>query len=142
MATTTLENFRLDFPEFSKDNPRFQSPLTTAEETAFERFITRTAETFNLEPFDSYSTDTQSYILHLYIAHVAELSFLPRHGKIPQMVFGDQSSASVSEGAFSATYNRINYDEFMTDPYLSITAYGSELAHYIRKSLGFKGFVL
>ena len=136
----TLDEFRASFPVFKRDSPRFSSAFTDEEEAAYEAFFNVLKTSFDTTWF-SYSPESEKYVLGLYIAHVSWVYFLPTHGKIPQILFGDQSGASTSEGQISVSYSRISYREFLSDVYLSFSSYGALLAHFIRKDGGVRMLV-
>ena len=79
-----------------------------------------------------YSQGTIDRIEGLLVAHIACIVFLSKEdgGNIS----GDEQSISWSSGGVNFSTSRIERAQFLRDPYLSRTRYGSELAFYLRQS--------
>lgn len=117
------------FPEFNSYD------FTPEQLTAFKLWIPVVSEAF--QPSEvSGSDEMLLHIKCLYVAHLALLTWLPRNGLSPAIVLGDNSGQTASEGKISVSYSRIGYAQFLNDPFLSLTMYGSELAHYLRQGGG------
>ena len=129
--TLTYDQFVENLPEFKKYT------LSEDVKTAFEKFISITSKSFN--PINlSNEEEVQTYLSSLYIAHISLLTFLPRNKITPEIAFGDLDSQSASEGSITFGYKRPSYSEFLTDPYLALTKYGSELAFHIRQNISMR----
>lgn len=113
------------------------APDTPAERTRFTTLINAVTSFFHTESYLSrFKTGINESVLMrvqgLLVAHIASLVFLNKAAG--GQFAGDESSFSVSEGGFSVSSGRITYDQFLSDPYLSRTRYGAELAFYLRAS--------
>ena len=132
MASVSYEVFLENLPEFKKHEEKMTPSLIKA----FSRWV----EMISGEGFDaSKASDTDEgriYAQCLYVAHVARLNWLPRNEIVPAILIGDGASQGGSEGGVSFSFSRIAYSAFLTDPYLSLTSYGSELAHMLRSKGG------
>lgn len=129
--TLTYDQFVENLPEFKKYT------LPEDVKTAFEKFISITSKTF--DPINlSDEEETRIYLSCLYVAHISLLTFLPRNKITSEIAFGDLASQSASEGSVSFNYNRPSYSEFLTDPYLALTKYGSELAFHMRQNISMR----
>ena len=141
--TTTLDQLREDHPFFAATNPNFLRPMTASDETAFERWIGIKQKQFSQELLQAADTeDDKRYVLNLFVAHWAELVWLPRAGFLPKRVQGDQPSASISEGGVSVSWTRQNYQQFLEEPTLAYTTAGMELAEWLRTNEPVKSFVI
>ena len=131
----TYDQFVENLPEFK--NYQFTRDQSSATTIAFKKFISITSKTFNPENL-SDDEETRVYISCLYVAHLSLLTFLPRNKITQEIAFGDLARQSASEGSISFSYDRPNYSEFLTDPYLALTKYGSELAFHMRQQVSMR----
>ena len=137
MEKITAADFFENLPEFNKyftgnDDKR----------SAFNRWLSITVQLNSFAfiannfpgPDSEGAADPRKYLQSLLIAHFALLSWLPLNGLSPAIIQGDQASQSSGEGRISVSYSRISYSEFLSDPYLGMTAYGAQYAYYLRNA--------
>ena len=155
--TTSLAQLRADHPFFNpkadptkgvgdtdaENNPAFARPMTAGDEAAFERWIGIKQKDFSQDLLSQAETeDDKRYVLNLFIAHYAQLIWLPRQGLLAKRAYGDQPSVALSEGGISLSWSRQTYQEFLESPFLSYTDAGAELAEWLRTYAPLKGFVI
>ena len=108
------------------------------ERLRFESFKEAVLGTFKAKQYmeryaiTEYSQGTIDRIEGLLVAHIACIVFLSKEAG--GNISGDEQSISWSSGGVNFSTSRIQRDQFLRDPYLSRTRYGSELAFYLRKS--------
>ena len=126
----------LSYDQLIENLPEFaEYKLTDTKRTAFKKWISIISKNFD-PSLAGDDTETRVYAHSLYVAHLARLNWLPNNGLVPAIVLGDNTSQNASEGSVSVSYSRISYSEFLTDPYLSLTSYGSQLAYILRANAG------
>ena len=85
------------------------------------------------QAFPSMTEDSPlNYLKGLYVAHCLTLSGISRAASSTAQ--GDEASISIAEGGISIGASRVGYSEFLGDPYLSRTKYGSLYAHFKRSN--------
>ena len=113
-------------------------PAVPAERLRFQSFMdalldrSKNWESYLTRLGNSLNDATLKRIHALLIAHIASLVFLNKEAG--GQVAGDEASVSTGEGGLNISTGRVEYGQFLRDPYLSRTRYGAELAFYLRSA--------
>ena len=127
MEQINYDTFIENLPEFTKYN------FDDDQLESFKKWIELISENF---PGVGGSEKMLAYTKSLYVAHYAILHWLPANGLAPALVLGDNSSQSAGEGSINVSYSRISQSDFLLDPHMSLSNYGSQLASFIRSHSG------